>query len=222
MDTKKIQLGIIVPTYDSLDTLQVLIAQIYHRTTGVFHVIVVEDGQKPETIEWLKQSNHLCFHVVYHPENKGVSPSWNDGLRKAEELGCTHFAIFNDDIEIPENWWTDCLSVFEAKKANVVGLVDPCPTPLTGWFFILDKTCLEKVGYFDESFAPYMAEDDDYYYRIKESGVRFIRIGLKVFHHGSHTINKLWEKDPKYVKAVFDANWKKLRAKHPKIRLMAR
>lgn len=215
MDTK---LGIIIPTYDSLDTLQVLIGQLFERTTAPFELIIVEDGRKKATIDYLR--GLLNVHVIYHKKNKGIAPSWNDGLRKAQKLNCTHFAILNDDIEVPEGWWEPCAEAL--KKANVVSLTDPCPSGITGWFFVIDRECLETVGYFDESFAPYLGEDDDYYYRILDAHLKIQRISLPVIHHGSHTMKKIEAQDPQAYKEAFNTAWHKLRAKHPTRRLMTR
>lgn len=207
-----IKLAIIIPTYDSLDTLKVLIKQIFKHTKGDFQVYVIEDGQKPETIKYLKNTKYP-LKVIYHKFNKGVAVSWNDGLKQAKKDGCTHFAILNDDIEVPKDWWVKCKEQFD-KGFNLVCLDEPCPIPLTGWFFAFDRQCLDKVGYFDEQFTPYCAEDDDYFIRFKSSGLKFTQINLAVLHHGSSTLKKL-----SGVKSVIRENWRRLRLKYPKLRM---
>ena len=217
MDTK---LAIIIPTYDSLPTLKTLVGNILDYTSGEYRVYIVEDGQKKDTIKWLKQlvKKHSNFKAIFHKENKGVAPSWNDGLREAVKDNCTHFAIFNDDIEIPRNWWEDCQGAFAIPHVHLVGLNAPCPVPLTGWFFILDKKCLDKVGYFDEQFVPYCCEDDDYFIRYRNQGYRFVQANIQVFHHSSKTIG---QKDKETVRAVRLNNWRKLSKKHPGLTLIA-
>ena len=86
------ELSVIIPTYNSLDTLKPLVKSLDN-------VYVVEDGQRKETVDWLKKRDK----VIYHKENKGVATSWNDGIRQAYKDGSTYFAVFNDDIVVPKD-----------------------------------------------------------------------------------------------------------------------
>lgn len=218
------KLGIIIPTYDSLDTLKVLLGNICDYTDREYMVYIIEDGQKQETIDWLKEQKDIS--VIYHEKNKGVSPSWNDGLRQAQKDNCTHFAFINDDVEVPQNWWSDCRKVFEDYPIHLLSL-DCSRMPLqykfdsshiSGWFFIIDRVCVEKVGYFDEQFAPFCAEDDDYFERYKKTDLKRGMVDIKIFHHGSNTLKKL---DPKAFWKVKQENWHKFRAKYPDKRMQA-
>lgn len=209
------RLGIIIPTYDSLDTLKILVKQIYKYTKGDFKVYIVEDGQNKKTIKWLwsEAKKHENLEVILHPVNRGVGPSWNSGLDKALDDYCTHFAILNDDIELCKDWWETCLKEFK-DNVHMVCLDQPCPIPMTGWFFILDRHCIEEIGIFDEQFAPFTSEDADYWYRFQASGMKMVKVNLPVFHHGSHTINKI---DRLKFKEIWNDNWNKLRRKYPHI-----
>jgi len=213
-------LGIIIPTYDSLDTLKVLIKNIFDYTGGEYQIYVVEDGQKQETIDYLKTQK---VKAIFHQENKGVAPSWNDGLREAIKDNCDYFAFFNDDIELPPNWWDACQKEFskmyagQTSPTHAVCLAEFVNNtiPLTGWFFILDKYCVDEVGFFDEQFVPYCAEDEDYYFRMEKKGICLCRIeNLNVFHHGSHTLNKLRQIDLNKVEENRKNNWIRLQKKH--------
>jgi len=208
------KLGIIIPTYNSLNTLKVLIKNIQDYTEN-YNLYVVEDGQKKETIDWLKENK---INSIFNKKNKGVAGSWNVGLKKAIEDNCTHFAILNDDIELPAKWWEECKKAFDNKRVHLAFLDAPSPITITGWFFIIDKYCVDKVGYFDEDFYPYYAEDDDYFIRYKQAGLRYMQIGIDVFHHGSHTIEKL---DKKKSEGIRKSNLNKLVAKHDHIRRQA-
>ncbi len=206
-------LAIIIPTYDSLDTLKVLLKNIEDYTKE-YRLYVIEDGQKQETIDWLKENQ---VNTIFHAENKGVAPSWNDGLRQAIADGCDYFAIFNDDIEIPPNWWEDCQQEFK-DDIHAVCLIGG-PVPLTGWFFILDKYCIDKLGFFDEQFAPYYCEDDDYFTRMRFGGIRLMKLDLNVFHHGSTTLKKLKAIDMEKYETITAESRKRLRKKYPYLRL---
>ena len=124
-----IKLAVIIPTYDNLEMLKPLVTQLEG-----FNVYVIEDGQRKETTNWLKTQR---VKSILHTENMGVAVSWNDGLREALKDGCTHFAIINDDVVLPKNWWEDCRKEFENKKVHLVSL------NFSGWFFIIDKECVD-------------------------------------------------------------------------------
>ena len=202
METK---LGIIIPTYNSLATLKTLVNNIFDYTDGDYQVYIIEDGQKKETIKWLKKQP---VKAILNKKNLGVAGSWNKGLREAEKEGCTHFAILNDDIEISGKWWD--AGYFE-KNIHLVCLDEPCPIPITGWFFIIDKWCIDNIGYFDEQFSPYYYEDYDYFIRLIYAGANFKKIKLPVKHIGGKTIG--------VNNKVMKENWLKFRNKYPKIRL---
>lgn len=173
------------------------------------NVYVIEDGQNKETISWLKRNEWIT--TIYHQENKGVAPSWNDGIRMALNHNCTHLAFINDDIELCPGWGGVC-----NLHVDMISLAQPSPYPLTGWFFILTKKCIDRVGLFDEQFAPFCGEDDDYWFRFRYSGLKYARVDLDIKHQGSGTISKI---DRKKYKEIRRANWQRLRDKYPNERL---
>lgn len=208
------KLGIIIPTYNSLPTLKKLIKDIFKYTTGDYQVYVIEDGRRRKTINWLYTQKDPRLHTILHLNNKGIASSWNDGLDAAMNNECTHFAILNDDIELCRDWWNMSQELFR-DGVHLVSLDVPCPIPvITGWFFILDKECIEKIGIFDEQFGPFTSEDTDYAYRYLASGMKYAKVKLDIIHHGggSTTINQL---DPEYFKRIQIENWQKLRKKYP-------
>lgn len=211
-------LAIIIPTYNSLETFKVLIEHVYRYTEGDFRVYVVEDAVDPKNVEYIKKLKHRNLEPIFHEVNKGIAVSWNDGLKAALKDECTHFAVFNDDIELCEDWWESCQKEFE-KGAHMVCLDQPCPFPLTGWFFILDRYCLDEIGLFDEQFQGYTSEDADYFLRIQDRGLKYVRIPLKIFHHGSATLGKLKKESPEKFKEIWNDNWQRLRRKYPHKRM---
>lgn len=59
-------LAILIPTYDNLEGLKTLVEQIYKYTQD-FKLYVIEDGQKEETINWMKTQP---FTSIFHEINK--------------------------------------------------------------------------------------------------------------------------------------------------------
>lgn len=210
------KLALIIPTYDNLSGLKNLIKSIYKHTKGKFKVYVIEDGQNDKTIKWLYGlKKPLSVHC--HIQNKGIATSWNNGLQLAMDDDCTHFAILNDDVELCQDWWKDCQQAFK-DNLHMVCLDQPSPIPLTGWFFILDRECVENIGIFDEQFSPFCGEDHDYWLRFQRSGMKYAKVSLDVKHGGSTTVKKL---DSELYKQVRNDNWQRLRKKYPNMRFQA-
>ena len=212
METK---LGCILPTYDLLDRLKVLIKQIFDYTSGDFIVYVVENGQKEETVEWLKTQN---VKLILNEVNKGTSASWNMGMVQALEDGCTHFAILSDDTELPPKWWDICKKQFE-NGSHLVSINDGLKHIIfSGWFLVVDKRFLEVVGFFDEQFFFYF-EDLDLSQRLSQSGLKYSIIKLNVIHHDSATIvGNFKKKKNKFFMTVYRDSRRKFRAKYPHLK----
>lgn len=209
------KLAVIIPTYNSLDTLKLLIGNVFDYTSGDYVLIVVEDGQRPETIEYLRSIDKPNFYPIFHEENKGVAPSWNDGIRKAEELGCDYFAVINDDVSLPPNWWDLCYPMFGPD----VHIVHDHFEYFSGWFFILDKYCIETVGYFDEQFVPFNCEDTDYQFRCEAKRMMMALVDIGITHIGSNTIRTISQEERDRYNSVIRSNWSKLRKKYPNRRM---
>lgn len=72
--------------------------------------------------------------------------------------------------------------------------------------FMINKQCWEKVGEFDEGFAPAYFEDNDYHNRINLAGMKAIVYPPAMFYHyGSKTTTEGLKPDPETHKR-FEAN----------------
>jgi GT2 family glycosyltransferase len=103
---------------------------------------------------------HPKVKVLKSASNLGVSGSWNNLAITCFNLGYTHVALCNDDVE----WYK--------TQAEVEEYINNNPTDFyvgTGTWcnFILPKDTLVKVGLFDEQFFPAYFEDNDYCYRMR-------------------------------------------------------
>lgn len=205
-------LAVIIPTYDNLKMLKRLVKQLNKRTHDAFNLYIIEDGQKPKTIKWLQKQS--C-NVIYHPENKGVAASWNDGLRAAIADGCDVFAIMNDDIEVPDNWWIPCKQAVD-QNMHLISLTNRTKDWLfSGWFFVITKFTVDTVGFFDEQFGQFYNEDVDYAVRFWDSGLKATQLDIPVVHHESTTIEKnIKQNDPERYARVTQRGKELVLAKH--------
>jgi GT2 family glycosyltransferase len=216
-------LAIIIPTYDNLPMLKILVKQIFDFTNGDFKVYIIEDGQKKETVSWLKKQKKIT--KIYHKENTGIATSWNEGIRKGIEDGCSYFAIFNDDIELCPDWWIKCREPFD--RVDVVSIppglqFQPTPRvlPIAGWFFILSKNCIEKVGFFDEKIGKFLYEDTDYAIRCGMKNIRCGTVDIPIKHYGSASLNKVKKSNSNVYDNIQSEGYRYLRKKYPYLRMM--
>lgn len=77
----------------------------------------------------------------------------------------------------------DIFNKFSESYKEVAEAEHPCFSA-----FMINKTCYEKVGEFDEGFTPAYFEDNDYHYRINLAGMKAIVLPTSLFYHyGSRT-----------------------------------
>lgn len=145
-----------------------------------YEFIIVDDGSTHDT-EFLY---NYATTFVRHRANRGIAPSWNDGIRLARG---TYIAIINDDIVVPKGWLQGMSECFDIDDCGVSApSVEHLPdNPFKGiqekqtWFpgscFMLSQELIKKVGLFDEQFVPFNHEDIDYWYRTTLLGYKLYR-----------------------------------------------
>lgn len=147
--------------------------------------------------------------IVIIKRGMTVTSAWNQALNETRD--CDFFVISNDDIELCKGWWEKFEKAFETN--HFVSL--ETKHPFSGWFFAMDRYCLEKVGYFDETLDTF-AQDDDYAIRLKQAGIKIAKIDVPIIHYGSVTVNKMGRER---IKEIRNDNWLKLRNKYPNIKM---
>ena len=212
----KSKLAVIIPTFNLLDILKELIKSVVDYTNGDYQIYVIENGQKEETIKWLKSQENI--KAILNDDNGGTARSWNAGIDEGLKDGCTHFALLSDDITISDGWWDACLKEFDSGS-HVVSAYDKNQHPhvvFLGWFFLIDKEALDKIGYVDEQFYPFLFEDLDYSQRLVESGLKYSKADTKVVHLGSLTIGGQFnKKSPRNYHRIYRDNKQRFREKYP-------
>ncbi len=179
------RLSIVVPSFNSRETLAGLIESLEYQTAkpSHFELIVVDDGSTDRTSEWLaRQRLPYDLQVVRFATNSGCSRSRNAGVERAHAA----LILFLDaDMLCFPGVVERHLNAHEQTRAHaVVGRVLTHPsirrTPLAQWFdsknpsshvaalrptrFItqnlsIPASLLSAVGGFDERFSAYGLED---------------------------------------------------------------
>ena len=180
------KISVIIPTYNRKHTLQRAIDSVLSQTFKPYEIIIVDDGSKDGTKEWLLQ-NYPSVQYIHQPNN-GVSSARNKGIQISQ--GSWIALLDSDDEWMPEKleyqsrflevnrdssfchtneiWIRNGVRVNQMKKHKKYGgdifkhCLDICRiSPSSS---IIKKDVFEEVGAFDESLT--VCEDYDLWLRV--------------------------------------------------------
>lgn len=180
-----------------------------------FEFIIVDDGSELDTDFLL---DYADTYIRHNPTNKGIAPSWNDGLSVARG---EYICIINDDIIVKPGWLPGLARAFEYDKAGVAApAVSHVPHDAEGieedsnWYpgycYMFSKEVMEEFtvkevelnrkraidekeqrpGKFDENFVPFNGEDVDMWHRMIQAGFKLFRVwDVEIWHAEGDTIH---------------------------------
>lgn len=210
-----IQISIIIPTYNHLaDCLKPCIESIIKYTNLCnVEVIIVANGCKDGTLDYLKSLDKNIFKYIWFDEPIGYPKSINEGIKKSSG---NYILLLNNDIillEQEKNKWIDML-VYPLKKDKDAGLSGPIlgySGPADRNFLVffcamIKKEVIDKVGMLDEIFTPGGGEDTDFCIRAEDNGYKLCQAG----HNDSFNDNMIIGNFPIYHKGEATVHDKKL------------
>lgn len=97
--------GVVVPVYNGIEHLKVLIPSLFKNTDLAHKFIFVNDCSNEETSAFLAEAirGHDDCVLVRNEKNLGFVKSINRGAAKALE-SCSNFVMLNSDTEVPSGW----------------------------------------------------------------------------------------------------------------------
>ena len=199
--------SIIIAVKDHKDLTKVCLDSFGLYTDSDFEIIIVDDGSKEETRNWLKSQPYT---VIRHDESLGWCKSINDGLKEAHG---DFIVLSNNDIVATPHWDSRMLAHF--YRLPELGLLGPTSTKIEGrqsvdfnkegidfeywgwlifFFVMMNRACLERVGMLDERFGLGGQDDADYCMRAREANFQIgIARDVYIYHYGSATFRKLFQ-----------------------------
>lgn len=200
------------------------------RSRYPYRIVLVDNGSSDETCG---EASKLVSHTFMHRRNEsnlGTSKTWNWGVRDGFEKNAEYVLVLNNDVLLHPECVDRLVDRFE-RGTNGVGMVSAfdvrgevsTPVDVFGMAaavkeqveesdhpnfsaFMLNRTCWEAVGEFDETFYPAYFEDNDYHYRMQLAGLRGIVHPPAMFYHfGSRTQNEA-RAAPIVAGAAFERN----------------
>ncbi len=175
---RKVFIGI--PILNRLDFLHRCLQSIDHAAD----VVVVNNNTVDQgfTRELQALAMEREVTVLDQTRNLGVAASWNLIMRTGFESGHHWVFIGSNDtflhpgsiraaIDMPKE---PNVAIWNLREAN---------------FFLINRSTIDAVGWFDENFYPAYKEDQDYYYRSTLAGLKWVDVpGASANHVGSATI----------------------------------
>ncbi len=184
--SKKVNISVIIPTWNRLHVLKRAIDSVLAQTFTPVEVIVIDDGSSDGTAEWIKQNYPSIILVVQ--KQSGVSAARNAGIRRAK--GEWIALLDSDDEWLPQKLarqmdllsfktdalvcHTDEIWVRNGKRVNAMNkhqkpegyiyqhcLPLCCVSPSS---ILIHKSVFDDAGVFDESYPA--CEDYELWLRI--------------------------------------------------------
>lgn len=131
LDTTKILVSIIVPTYNRAYTLDRCIKSILVQTHKNFEIIIVNDGSIDDTESVINNFEDTRIKVLCHNDNQGVCAAINTGFNS---ITGEWFTIIGSDDELVENAIETMLDVLSEVSPDITAVTCNCMDTTTGKF----------------------------------------------------------------------------------------
>ena len=213
----KIEVTVIIPTYNGSNTISRALHSLTNQTYKSFEVIVVDDNgkgsnrQKQTEIEVMKYSQSLDLKYLVHEKNLNGAAARNTGLKEANG----DFICFLDDDDVylknrllkatnilKKNKSADLLfcAVLIQRNGKLVNIVRPhnasnmqrellLNTALfgTGSNIFMRREILNKVGGFNEKY--FRRQDNEFLLRALEDGTYIMTNDIDIVKCNSGVLN---------------------------------
>lgn len=178
-----------------------------------YRILLIDNGSSDET---KVEAGKLVSQHFSHKRNEeqwGFQKSVNFGVNDAWERGFDIAMVCNNDIILNPFAITEIIDFYNTTENKEIGMVtcmniaSECPDPKDiydkkpvdkEWTpisphpdfsaFTVKRSTWERVGEFDELFAPAYFEDNDYHYRMQLEGKEAVTYPRALYYHyGSRT-----------------------------------
>ena len=199
------KISVILLSYNRTDLLSARLKELhgYYRNRADIQILVIDNGSpgissSSITQSYLMKGDDWFFSAHRIPENIGFGPAMNKGVKEAKsEVVC----LLSDDVRIYGDFIARVDSILLAYPEGIVAadIVDwpagwnqfgarPTFNYIQGYFMAMKKETFDKVGGFDDLFAPYDYEDVDFSYRAQKLNVPLVKVALPLQHLAAGTI----------------------------------
>lgn len=180
------KISLMMATYNRLELTKQTIDNIKKRTKCDYELIIVDNGSTDGTVDYIKT---ITNHLILNKENLGIGRARNQALFYADKIGTDWYATIDNDIDVPDNWLSDCIDILKnnsdygAIGANMEGTAYPIiikngctfqnkPQGNLGTAcMVFRKQLHQAIGFFKE-YNKYGLEDSDFGMRARFFGYK--------------------------------------------------
>lgn len=181
--------SIMLVTYNRLNLTKRMLDSLIKNTDSPYRLIIVDNGSKDGTVEWLKEfslNKSFPIHLHFNDENLGIAAGRNRAMKIADQFNDPWLSTVDNDVEFIPNWLSKCLDVLNFNEKFAVGLnmegVDYPITNLNGKNIqfkksgnlgtactVFPRALHDEIGFF-VSYGLYGEEDSDFFIRSRVVG----------------------------------------------------
>ncbi|MDH5754022.1 MAG: glycosyltransferase family 2 protein [Candidatus Bathyarchaeota archaeon] len=213
------KVSIIIPTYNSGETLAECLKSIHGQNYLFYEVIVVDNFSSDDTLKIAKEfgakiiqqkcnpalarnigiANSTGKYILFLDSDQVLSPSVvEECVRKCENEKVGMVRI--PEVFTGESFWSFCSAVWKNYYEEVERLYGSSRNIIHGEprFFIKEQ--ITRVGMLDT--ALFWGEDYDLYEKLKKANVKEAKCKSKIYHHELISIRKILIKNLRYGKSM--------------------
>lgn len=193
------KIGIICVSVNCLEYTKQTLDSI--KTVHDYEIILIDNGSTDGTKNWLRERKDIISYK--NPIVSGLAAAWNLGIQRAIDDNCSLFFVINNDIVLAPNTIDNLVKKIETGKyVMVTGVNDQSisieETKLLEKLyddnelenehpdfscFMINKDCIDKIGWFDENFRVAYFEDGDYHARIAMAKEKAVSTVSGTYYH---------------------------------------
>ena len=220
------KISVVVTNWNGHSLLKKNLEEIILKSPEALEIILADDASTDESIIFVEklQKKYSKLKIFKHRENGGFGRNLNDAVKKSKgDL----VVILNNDIRPHKNYIKNSLKHFKDPKVIGVTFAElgnenyarffwkqgylqfekghSDKVHISGWLnggsSIIRKDLFQKLGGFDQIYAPFYFEDSDFGYRAWKSGYTLLWEPKSVVEHKHEaTISKFPKMHLIYVK----------------------
>jgi len=188
-------------------------------------VLVIDNASSDGTTEWLRTKGKIL--AIGLTEQRSLAYCWNWGLKSLWALSKEPVLVLNNDVEIhPQMYsWLRMLGMpfltgvgvddKSQMKPYPLYANDDTPNPHPDFSaFMIRKSVVDKVGWFNEEYYPAYAEDCDYHIRMHKAGINAYSIDFPFYHESSSTMKHCSPQEKFSIEKGAEANRERFKAQY--------